>query len=104
MFKIRKGDTVQVVRGKDKGKKGKVLKVIEEGQRALVEGVNMIKKHRRRGQQDQQQVGIVSVESALSISNLMLSCKNCNRPVRVGFNVLSDGTKTRFCKKCKETV
>ncbi|MFA5362011.1 MAG: 50S ribosomal protein L24 [Candidatus Omnitrophota bacterium] len=103
MFKIKKGDTIQVVRGKDKGKKGKILKIVEEGKRAVVEGINMVKKHKRRTQQDQQG-GIVSVETPISAANLMFFCKNCSRTVRVGFKVLSDNTKVRCCKKCSETI
>jgi len=103
MFKIKKGDTVQIIAGKDKGKKGKVLGLLPEGRRALVEGLNLVKKHKRQTRQDQQG-GIVSVEAPLSISNLMLFCKQCNRPVRVGITVLKDGTKSRFCKSCKEGI
>ncbi len=104
MFKIKKGDTIQVIKGKDKGKKGKILRVIEKGKRAVVEGINMVKKHKRRTQQDQQQVGIVSVETPISTANLMFFCKGCNRTVRVGFKLISDGTKVRCCKRCKETI
>lgn len=103
MFKIRQGDTVQVIKGKDRGKKGKVLWILPEGNRALVEGINLVKKHKRKTQQDQQG-GVVSIEAAISISNLMQLCKNCNRPARVGITLLKDGTKVRFCKACKEPI
>jgi large subunit ribosomal protein L24 len=103
MYKIKKSDMVQIIKGKDKGKKGKVLIVYKETNRALVEGLNLVKKHRRRTQQDQQG-GIVSMESPLAISNLMLFCKTCSRPVRAGFTNLKDGTKVRICRSCKETV
>ncbi|MBL7151074.1 MAG: 50S ribosomal protein L24 [Candidatus Omnitrophica bacterium] len=103
MFKIKKGDTVQIIAGKDRGKKGKVLELLPEGRRALVEGLNLVKKHKRQTRQDQQG-GIVSIEAPLSISNLMVFCKQCNRPVRVGFTVLKDGSKSRFCKSCKEGI
>lgn len=103
MHKIRKGDLVTITRGKDKGKKGKVLQILPEGQRALVEGLNLVKKHKRQTRQDQQG-GIVSMESPIQVSNLMFFCKHCNRCVRIGFTVLKDGTKTRFCKACKEAV
>lgn len=103
MQKIRKGDLVQVIKGKDSGKKGKVLEVFFREKRALVEAINLVKKHKRQTRQDQQG-GIVSVEAPISISNLMLFCKTCNGPVRVGFSLLKDKTKSRFCKNCKESI
>lgn len=103
MYKIRRGDLVQVSKGKDEGKKGKVLSIFTATNRALVEGLNLVKKNRRRTQQDQQG-GIVSVESPIAIANLMFFCKQCNKPSRIGFNILKDGTKSRICKTCKEAV
>lgn len=103
MFKIRQGDTVQVIKGKDKDKKGKVLKILPHQNKALVEGINLIKKHRRKTTQEQQG-GIVSLEAPISLANLMLLCKNCNKPTRVGVRVLPDATKARFCKACKELI
>ena len=107
MLKIRKGDIVQAVKGKDAGKKGKVLNILSEkereGKRALVEGINLVKKHKRQTRQDQQG-GIVSIEAPISIANLMLVCKSCQRPVRVGFSILKDNTKARICKSCKEAI
>lgn len=103
MLKIKRGDTVQVIKGKDVGKKGKVINILPEGRRALVEGINLAKKHKRKTQQDQQG-GVISIEMPISVANLMLACKACNRPVRVGFSVLKDGTKSRICKACKEAV
>lgn len=103
MLKVKKGDIVQVIKGKDRDKKGKVLQIFLEKKRALVEGVNLIKKHKRQTRQDQQG-GIVSLESPVCLSNLMFFCKRCNRPVRIGFNFSKDGTKSRFCKSCKEVI
>ncbi len=103
MLKIKKGDTIEVIRGDDKGKKGKVLNLIPGGKRALVEGINLVKKHKRKTQQDQQG-GVVSIETPISLSNLMLFCKRCNAPVKVGFLALTDGTKSRICKTCKEEL
>lgn len=103
MYKIRKGDTVQATKGKDSGKKGKVIQIFAEKGRALVEGVNMVKKHKRKTQQDQQG-GIVSIETPIAIANLMLVCKHCNKPVRAGFSLLKDGSRARICKACKETI
>lgn len=101
MAKIRKNDTVMVLAGRDKGKTGKVLVAFPGRNRAIVEGVNFVKKHTRRTRENEKG-GIVKRESAIQVSNLAFFCKGCNRPTRVGFNVLKDGTKTRFCKKCKE--
>lgn len=103
MLKIRKGDTVQVNKGKDRGKKGKVIKIFIDKNRALVQGINLVKKHKRKTQQDQQG-GIVSLEMPISISNLAFLCGHCNRPARVGFTILKDGTKARTCRACKEVV
>jgi len=103
MQKIRKDDIVQAVKGKDKGKKGKVLRVIVEKGRAVVEGLNLVKKHKRQTRQDQQG-GIVSIESPIALANIMLVCKHCDKPARIGFKVLQDKTKTRFCKSCKEVI
>ena len=103
MHKIKQGDTAQVIKGKDSGKKGKVLRIFRHENRAIVEGLNLVKKHKRRTQQDQQG-GVVSIEAPISVSNIMLFCKNCSRAVRVGFSVLKDGTKSRICKTCKEAI
>lgn len=103
MLKIRRGDIVQVTKGRDKGKKGKVLKLFLAEKRAIVEGINLLKKHKRKTQQDQQG-GIVSIEAPISISNLALLCKSCNHPTRVGFKVLADGTKSKFCRACNEAL
>ena len=103
MSKIKKNDTVKILTGKDKGKTGKVLTVSPETGRALVQGLNLVKKHARRTKDDQQG-GIIQKESPLHISNLMVVCQKCNKPTRVRFSMLSDGTKTRICKKCKELI
>jgi len=103
MLKIRKGDTVQVIKGKDRGKKGKVISLLNQNRRAIVEAINLVKKHKRQTRQDQQG-GIVSIEAPIAIANLMFFCKSCNRPVRLGFSALKDKTKSRFCKSCKEVI
>jgi len=103
MNKIRKGDIVQVTKGKDKGKKGKVINVFSATKRALVEGINLAKKHKRQTRQDQQG-GIVSIEMPIAVANIMLVCKNCNRPSRIGFIISQDGAKSRVCRACKEAI
>lgn len=103
MHKIKKNDTVQIMKGKDSGKKGRVLAILPQGKRALIEGLNMVKKHKRQTRQDQQG-GIVSIEAPVSVSNLAFVCKHCNHPTRIGFTVLKDGSKSRVCKSCKEAL
>ncbi len=103
MLKVRKDDMVLVLAGKDRGKKGKVLKVFPVAQAALVEGLNVAIKHRRRTQQEQQHEGRVKVERPLALGKLAVVCKNCSAPTRIGFKVLKDGSKARLCKKCNET-
>lgn len=102
MLKIKKGDTVQVIKGRDRGKKGKVLEIRCERNVAVVQNINMLKKHKRRARQDEQG-GIVQIEGPIAISNLMVICKNCNKPARVGFGMEGE-TKVRQCKACKGTL
>lgn len=103
MNKIKKNDTVLVLIGKDKGKSGRVFKVYPQDGKALVEGINYVKKHARKSQANPQG-GIVQKENPVSLSNLALLCKTCNKPAHVGMSTLADGTKTRFCKRCKEAI
>jgi large subunit ribosomal protein L24 len=103
MYKIRREDTVQVVKGRDVGKKGRVVKIFPDTAKALVEGLNFVKKHRRQTRQDQQG-GIVSIEAPISIANLRYLCKHCSKPTRVGLRILKDGSKARFCKACNEVL
>ena len=103
MHKIKKNDIVQVMKGKDRGKKGKVISLIEDASRAIVEGLNLAKKHKRQTSQDKKG-GIISIEMSMSVSNLMLVCKGCNKAVRVGVSVSKDGVKSRICKACKEVI
>ena len=103
MAKIRKNDTVMIMNGKDNGKTGKVLSVFLKQDRVLVQGLNLVKKHARRTKEDQQG-GIIQREGPIHISNLMAVCQKCDRPTRVGFSTLSDGTKIRICKRCKELI
>ena len=103
MQKIRKGDLVQATKGKDRGKKGKVITIFSDTKRVLVEGLNLAKKHKRQTRQDQTG-GIVSIEMPMSVSNLMVVCKHCNKPTRIGFSIIKHGTKSRICKACKEAI
>jgi len=101
--KIRKNDTVLVITGKDKGKKGKVRRVIPRDDRLLVEGINMIKRH-SRAKRAARQAGIIELEAPVEASKLMLVCNKCGKPTRVGFRFLEDGRKVRFCRSCQEVI
>jgi len=101
--KIRKDDLVYVIAGKAKGKTGKVLGVLSDKNRVVVENVMMVKRHTKPTQQ-QQQGGIVEKEGSIHISNIMLKCGKCNNPTRVGFIELDNGEKARICRKCKEVI
>jgi len=100
---VKKGDTVMVITGKSIGKKGKVLSVDTAKSRVIVEGVNIVKRHTRPTRQ-MPQGGIIEKEAPVASSNVMLYCPKCNRPTRIGRQVLADGTKTRVCKKCGEVI
>ena len=102
-MKIHKEDNVLVIAGKDKGKKGRVRFVFPRDNRVLIEGVNMIKTHSRARQQVRQR-GLIEREAPISISNVMLICTRCNKPVRIGFRVLEDARKVRICRLCKEAI
>jgi large subunit ribosomal protein L24 len=100
---IRKNDTVLVIAGREKGKRGKVLFVLPAKQRVLVEHVNMVKKHQRPTQK-LRQGGIIEREAPLHVSNLMLVCGKCDKPTRIGTQVLANGRRARACKRCGEIV
>ena len=100
---VRRGDTVGVITGRERGMRGKVLRVIPDTGRVLVEKVNMIKKHQRPTQKVRQG-GIIEREGALALSNVLLVCNRCDRPVRTGIKILADGRKARVCKRCGESV
>jgi large subunit ribosomal protein L24 len=102
MQKIKKGDTVLVVKGKDKGKKGKVIKVIPKESRIIVEGVNLVKKHlkpKRVGEKGK----IVEIPAPLSWANVRLICPSCSKPTKVGFRFEGE-KKVRYCKKCNKSL
>ena len=100
---IKKNDTIVVITGKEKGKKGRVISVDPTKDRILIEKINMIKRHMRPSKK-YAQGGIIEKEAPLPISNVMLVCSKCGKPTRIGNTILSDGTKVRACKKCKEVI
>jgi large subunit ribosomal protein L24 len=100
---IRKNDTVLVILGKDRGKKGRVRFTYPKKERILVEGINFVKKH-SRAKGAVRQAGIIEREAPVHISNVMLVCAKCGKPTRVGSRTLGDGRKVRFCRTCGEVV
>lgn len=102
-FKIRKNDMVMVITGRDRGKTGKVLRVIPGRGRLLVERLNMVKRHTKpRGAASPG--GIVEREAPLDISNVMVMCDRCNAPVRIGIKFNADRSKSRVCRRCGDVV
>lgn len=101
-MKIKKDDKVKVIAGKDLGKEGKVLRVLREEGKIVVEKINIVKKHTRpkkEGEKGQR----VEVPAPMNVSNVMLVCPQCSKPTRIGYKV-HEGTKTRVCKKCKKEI
>ncbi len=104
--KIKKGDTVVVMRGREKGKTGEVIRVLREKNRVVVKDVNLVKKHVKEIP-NVREGGIYEFEAPIHISNVMLVCPKCGKPTRVGFRVVQEGDtlrKYRFCKKCGENI
>ena len=104
--RIKKGDTVVVMRGKEKGKTGEVIRVLREKNRVVVKDVNLAKKHVKEIP-NVREGGIYEFEAPIHISNVMLVCPKCGKPTRVGFRVVQEGDtlrKYRFCKKCGENI
>lgn len=98
---VKRGDLVEVISGKDKGKQGKVVTAIPETGRVIVEGVAMMKKHQKARMQGQES-GIIHAEAPIDASNVLRVCAKCGKPARTGIKVLEDGSKVRYCKKCQE--
>ena len=102
MLKIKKGDRVIVLAGKDRGKRGEVLKVEPKTNRAVVQGVNMVRKHQK--QTPNQEGGIIAKEAAIHLSNLAVEDPKDGKPTRIGFRLLEDGRKVRFAKRSGEVI
>ena len=99
---VRKDDTIMVIAGRERGKTGKILKVMPDRMRVVVERMNVVKRHAKaRGQQPG---GIIEKESPIHISNVMVMCEKCNRPVRVGHKILAEERKVRVCSRCGEVI
>ena len=100
---LKKNDTVMVVAGKNRGKSGKVLRVLPKKEAVIIERLNFAKRHLRAGG-PHGKGGIVEKEAPIRISNVQLLCGKCNRPTRIGKKVLQDGKKIRICRKCGEAI
>lgn len=103
MFKIKKGDNIKVMSGKDKGKTGKVAQILPELNKVVVEGVNKMKKHLRPSRQ-REKGQRVEFDAPMSVCNVQLVCPKCAKITRVGFKILADKKKARVCRKCKEIL
>ncbi len=102
-MRIKKDDIVEILTGKDRGQKGRVLKVLSKEGRMVVEGMNLVTKHirpKREGEKGQK----IKMAMPLAASNIMLVCPRCKKAIRVGYKILADGAKKRFCRKCKEII
>ena len=102
-MRIRQNDTVEVISGKDLGKRGKVQLVLPRKGLLMVEGVNIVKRH-QRPTAAVRQAGIIQKEAPLPLSKVMLVCQRCNKAVRVGYRFLEDGRKVRMCRSCHEMI
>ncbi len=102
-MEIRKNDSVMVIAGKERGKTGKILRVLPEKNSVIIERLNIVKRHSKpRG--PQQAGGIVEKEARIHVSNVMIMCDKCNAPVRIGHKLLADGKKIRICRRCHEAL
>jgi large subunit ribosomal protein L24 len=101
--KIRKNDEVLVIRGDDRGKRGRVHRSFPDENRILVEGVNFVKRH-TKPRPNIRQAGIIEREAPIHVSNVMLVCSKCHNPTRVGFRQLDDSSKVRVCRECNEVI
>ncbi|SHE73639.1 LSU ribosomal protein L24P [Marinitoga hydrogenitolerans DSM 16785] len=102
-MKVKKGDLVRVISGKDKGKEGKILRVIPKLNKVIVENINLVKKHQRPTQQ-LREGGIIEQPSPIHASKVMVICPSCGKPTRVGYKFLEEGKKVRICRKCNEII
>jgi large subunit ribosomal protein L24 len=106
MQRIKKGDTIKVIAGKDKGFTGEVIRILTKENRVIINNINIMKKHEKARQVGNQQIPaqISEFEAPIDLSNVMLVCPKYNKASRVGFNIKDDGYKTRVCKNCNEDI
>ena len=103
-IQIRKNDQVKIIAGKDLNKTGRVLRVLRDKGRVVVEGVSFLKRHTRPNPQKQIKGGIVEREAPIHVSNVMIVCGACGKPTRIGHNILADGKKVRICRSCNSSL
>jgi large subunit ribosomal protein L24 len=103
MERIKRDDQVLVAAGKERGKRGQVRDLLPKKQRAVIQGLNMVKRHQQQ-RSERTPAGIIEKEAPIHVSNLRVICRACERPTRVGFRVRSDGVKVRVCRKCGQDV
>ncbi|NMB76815.1 MAG: 50S ribosomal protein L24 [Myxococcales bacterium] len=104
-MRIRKNDTVVVLSGKDRGRRGRVLEFLDGRQRMRVEGVNQVKRHVKAGRDPKApRGGIIDVSAPIHVSNVRVVCSKCSQPTDLGMKTLEDGKRVRFCRKCNEVV
>jgi large subunit ribosomal protein L24 len=101
---LRRNDSVVVTTGKDRGKQGRILRVVPDKNRVVVEGVNTIKRHTKPNPQRNIKGGVVEREASVHASNVQLVCPECSKPTRIGHKILGDGRKVRICRKCEGVV
>jgi len=106
MQRVKTGDTVEVIAGKDLGERGQVVSILVKDNRVVVEGVNVAKKHEKAKQIGNRQIPaqIVEFNAPLHLSNVMLVCPTCDKRTRVGYRFITDGRKVRFCKQCDANI
>ena len=102
-MKLRANDIVLIIKGRDRGKQGRIQQIFPQNHRVLVEGMNTVMRH-TKASQNVRQAGIIQKEMPMSSANVLLICTHCARPTRMSRRVLADGTKTRVCNKCKEVI
>ena len=102
-MKVKKGDTVKILSGKDRGKTGNILSVLRDEGKVIVEKVNIVKKHKKQAGNQKDEGGIIEIESPIPVSKVMIVCPSCSKPARIGYKV-NKGKKVRICKKCSSTL
>ena len=102
-MRLHSDDNVLIIKGRDRGKQGRITQVFNKQNKVLVEGMNMVTRH-QKPQSGIRQAGIIQKELPMPISNVMLMCTGCNSPTRIGVKFLADGAKARVCKKCDEVI
>lgn len=102
-MRFRSDDNVLVIKGRDRGKQGRIQKIHRSNNKVLVDGVNIVKKHQKPAQ-GVRQGGIIQKELPIPVANVMLVCTQCNKPTRIGYQFLADGSKARVCRLCEEVI